>query len=397
MRIQHVACLVIPRFPLACELAGRPQLRGLPAVLGGGDGGPRVVVASQEAYRFGVRSGATLRESIGLCPSLVVLEPRPARYDVIWDDVIAALQHVSPIVQREEQPGVAFVDLTGLDRLYGESLPAMLLDCAPIALKPRLGIAPGKFPALAAASTAGPGDVITITGSEVIAFLAPRSINLLPLDDEALRRMRLLGIGTLGALAALPRQAIQAQFGRSGVIAWELARGVDGRPVLPEPYVERIIEALDFGPPLVSREAVLMALQTMLTRSLRQPLVQHRVVRAVAVSAVTERDRRWNRLLTLKEPTGDRDRLWVALRTIIDYADLPGAIATLRLELSGLTGEGEKQVQLFRERARRQEELEEMLRQLKARYGHCPVGRVVEVEPWSRVPERRMALVDFDP
>ena len=40
--------------------------------------------------------------------------------------------------------------------------------------------------------------------------------------------------------------------------------------------------------------------------------------------------------------------------------------------------------------------LEESLRQLKARYGYCPVGRVVEMEPWSRVPERRLALIDFD-
>ena len=396
MPIQNVACLVIPRFPLACELAERPHLRGLPLALGGGDGGPRVLAASPEALRFGVRSGATLREAIALCPALVVLEPRPARYDVIWEDVSAALQRVSPIVQRE-QPGAAYIDLTGLDRLYGDSLPPMLLDCAPIALEPRLGIAPGKFAALAAASAAGPGDAITIAAEEVTSFLAPRPIDLLPLDDETLRRMRLLGIDTLRALAALPSQAVQAQFGRAGTTAWGLARGVDGRPVLPDPYVERIIEALDFGPPLVSREAVLIALQTLLTRSLRQPRVQHRFVRAVAVSAVTERDRRWHRLLTLKEPTGDRDRIWLALRTIIDYADLPGAIATLRLELSGLTGEGGKQVQLFRERARRQEELEEMLRQLKARYGHCPVGRVVEVEPWSRVPERRMALVDFDP
>jgi DNA polymerase-4/protein ImuB len=42
------------------------------------------------------------------------------------------------------------------------------------------------------------------------------------------------------------------------------------------------------------------------------------------------------------------------------------------------------------------ERLEEALRQLKARYGYCPVGRVVEMEPWNRVPERRLALIDFD-
>jgi DNA polymerase-4/protein ImuB len=47
-------------------------------------------------------------------------------------------------------------------------------------------------------------------------------------------------------------------------------------------------------------------------------------------------------------------------------------------------------------RRRLREQLEDALRQLKARYGYCPVGRVVEVEPWSRIPEQRLALIDYD-
>ena len=48
-------------------------------------------------------------------------------------------------------------------------------------------------------------------------------------------------------------------------------------------------------------------------------------------------------------------------------------------------------------RSAMRERLEESLRQLKARYGYCPVGQVVEMEPWSRIPERRLGLIDFDP
>jgi DNA polymerase-4/protein ImuB len=140
-----------------------------------------------------------------------------------------------------------------------------------------------------------------------------------------------------------------------------------------------------------------VALEPMLVRALRQPSVHHRFVRALVLYATTEQGRAWRRNFTLKEPSGDRDRLWRIVRTLVEYAELPGTITELRLELAGLTREGGRQTQLFREQARRKEELEETLRQLKTRYGQCSVSRVVEVEPWSRVPERRMALVDFDP
>jgi len=65
--------------------------------------------------------------------------------------------------------------------------------------------------------------------------------------------------------------------------------------------------------------------------------------------------------------------------------------------LSGLTGETGKQEGLFVAKGRRRAQLEEALRQLKARFGQSPVYHVVEVEPWSRIPERRLALIDYDP
>ena len=37
------------------------------------------------------------------------------------------------------------------------------------------------------------------------------------------------------------------------------------------------------------------------------------------------------------------------------------------------------------------------VRELKLRLGHSPLYRVVEVDPWSRIPERRHALLSFDP
>ncbi|HWO93288.1 MAG TPA: DNA polymerase Y family protein [Dehalococcoidia bacterium] len=393
---RQVACLLISHFAMACELAERPELRGHPVVLGGGDAGPRVVDLTDEALRYGIDPGISLREAIALCPALTVIEPRPALYDDMFDDTLDALHQVSPIVERGGL-GVTYADLTGLERLYGPRLPEALLVCAPPMLAPRLGIAWGKFPALAAAAFAEPGTPLLVPRSETAGFLSPQSVDLLPLPSDAHRRLRMLDIRTVGAFAALPRSAVQAQFGATGALAWDLAHGNDDRPLDPEPHTERIVEVLEFAPPLTGRDAVLMALEQMLVRALRQPGARNRFARGLFIRAATERGRSWSRRYTLKEPSSDRVRLAAILRTLVEYAEFPGALLELRLELTDLTREGGQQAQLFRERTRVREELETTLRQLKTRYGHCPVGRVVEVEPWSRVPERRMALVDYDP
>ena len=89
--------------------------------------------------------------------------------------------------------------------------------------------------------------------------------------------------------------------------------------------------------------------------------------------------------------------MWSALRPVIEEARFPGPLTELGVELLGLVMESGRQLHLSATRPRMQEQLEESLRELKARYGYCPIGRIVELEPWSRIPERRLALIDFDP
>ncbi|MEX2228230.1 MAG: hypothetical protein WEB13_01195 [Dehalococcoidia bacterium] len=263
---------------------------------------------------------------------------------------------------------------------------------------PRLGIADRRFTAFAAARTAAPGTARRVAGDEATAFLASLPAEWLPLSDDALTHLRLLGLRTLGAFAALPRHAVEAQFGFEGGRAWLAARGEDPAPVRADPVArERVIEHAQSQPPLVSREAVTGVVEQLLGRALRHPRVRRRFVRALRLRAITEDDRLWERVHTMKEPTGDRARLWLAIRPLLEYADYPGPIAELELELSGLTTESGRQVGLFVDRTRRREQLDEMVRHLKLRYGQSPVARVVDVEPWSRVPERRHALMDYEP
>lgn len=402
-----IATLLVSRFPLACELLERSRLRGRAVAVARPDGS--VWTASAEAEACGVAPGLKLREAISRCPALDVLEGRPALYLDRAEAILAALEQAAPGVEPAAgfanagpgaggEHGVAHLDLRGLRRLHGSArgLAAALLACVPAPLEPRLGIGPGKFAALAAAHQAKPG-AWRAAGRDVAAFLAGLPVTTLPISEEAHRRLRLLGVTTLAAVAAIPPAALAAQLGPEGELAARLAVGEDEDPVRPRPRLERVVERVELETPVVNREALLVAAEQALTRALRQPRIRERAARQVGLRAETEQGACWERTLTFKEPLGERDPIWSVLRATLQEAQLPGPVVVLRLELAGITAEQGRQLSLPLMRKRVRDHLEEAMRQLKAHYGYCPVGRIVEVEPWSRVPERRLALIDFDP
>lgn len=389
-----VGCLLVRSFPLACELADHRELVGSPsAVVDDGS----LVAVSPEAEARAVHPGQTTREAIGRCPVVAVLEARPARYRAIWEGILAAVELVAFTVEPAAM-GVVYVAVDELLTCH-RSLDAAtraLLGCVPPALEPRIGVAPTRFAALLAAHQASAAASRVVTEEELAAFLAPQPVQALPVSTEMQRRLRVLGLRTLAELRVLPRSALAAQFGPEGALAWELARGADRDPLRPQRRPLQLEERLNLETPLSSRQALLVAWEQTLSRLARHEGCRGLAARQVEVRAATERGRQWSRTVTFKEPLADSRRIWSALRAVLDEAQFPGPLSELVVELRGLVPAVGQQLALPSARSALRGRLEEGLRQLKARYGYCPVGRVVEVEPWNRIPERRLALVDFD-
>ncbi len=394
-----LACLLIPALALACELAERPALAAQ-SVAVTDESRVRVIECSRRAASLGVRPGMQLRKATALCPGLVVLEQRPALVARIAAHLVEAMASISPLVE-EAEPGVVYADLHGLEALYPRPglVEQAIFDMVSPGLPARLGIAGTKFTARIAARCASPGEPLRVETDEAKDFLAGKPVAWLPLDHEAIERLGLLGIRTIGGFAAFTRPVVEAQFGKAGGRAWLAARGEDCSPLWPRSFErERVLERVEAQPPLVSREAISRTAEQMLIRALRQPRALNRFVCVVRLCATTDDDRLWERIRVLREPAGGQERLWAAIRPLLDEADYPGPVAELELELGGLTSESGRQPALMNAaQVRKREQLDEMVRHLKVRYGHPAVARVVEVEPWSRIPERRHALMDYDP
>lgn len=394
-----LACLTIPALALACEVAERPALAAqLVAVTD--ESRVRVLECSARAASLGVWSGMSLRKATALCPGLIVLEQRPALVARVAAHLVDAIASISPLVE-EGEPGIVYADLRGMEALYPR--PGMveqaIFDAVPLGLRPCLGIADTKFTTGIAARCALPGEPLRVEPATAKDFLAGKPAAWLPLDHEAIERLGLLGIRTIGEFAAFARSAVEAQFGKAGGRAWLAARGEDPSPLRPRPFErEQVLERVQAQPPLVSREAITRTVEQMLIRALRHPRALNRFVCSVRLCATTDDDRLWERIRVLREPAGGQVRLWAAIRPLLEEADYHGPVAELELELGGLTSESGRQPALLNaEQIRKHEQLDEMVRHLKVRYGHPAVARVVEVEPWSRIPERRHALMDYDP
>jgi protein ImuB len=137
------------------------------------------------------------------------------------------------------------------------------------------------------------------------------------------------------------------------------------------------------------------ALAALLERLLARPERAGRAPRQLALSAKLVGGGSWRRSLTLREPTAEPDRLRLALASKL--AELPSPTAELRLELGELTESVGTQAELIRPRGSRlRERLRVGLRQARAAVGLDAVCTVVEVAPWSRIPESRAILVPRD-
>jgi DNA polymerase-4 len=232
-RILHVD---MDAFFASVEQQRRPELRGVPLVIGGnGDPMKRGVVSttSYEARRFGVHSAMPLRVAWRLCPEAVFLPVDYREYARISGVIKSILREVTPIM---EDVGIdeAFLDISGIDRhpedIAGEIKvkirQATGLSCS-------IGIAPNKLLAKIASDMEKPDGLTIITEDDVAARIWPLPVRKLrgvgPKTEEHLKGMR---VETIGDLAALRREVLLNRFGLSyGNYLFDAARGIDYTPL----------------------------------------------------------------------------------------------------------------------------------------------------------------------
>jgi nucleotidyltransferase/DNA polymerase involved in DNA repair len=362
----------------------------------------------------------TVSQAIGLCSTLRLIEPDPVHYDEQFAALLSALSEVSPVVEPAEL-GLVYVGVDGLAGIFGS--PQKIIAAIRQTIRPsdhqtvRLGWGVGKFTAWVAASRAKPSEAIVVPIGEEQKFLASQPIAVLPLDTDIHRRLRQLGVRTLGALAALPEAAVTAQFGEVGRRLWQLAAGRIAEPVAGRMTPDPIVAALTFFTPVGERELLARSVDQLIVRALKHPRRVGWRVHAMRLRADLEsgqaagnvRDaadpttnRSWLVNVLLKEPTADGARIAAPLKIRLEQSPPTGAVERLVLEFTAFAP-GTTELQLFARdaqaaaRAGQQRALQSAVREVRMRVKRSCLYHVIEVQPWSRLPERRYALIDYEP
>ena len=401
-----IVCLQIPRFALTVAV-GREALLSAPLALAPEAGREPVVgEPSAAAETQGVRAGMRLGEALARCPGLRLVPPDPAGVADAHDRLLAALEGIGAAVEAG-RPGLAFFDAHALRHLHGDLAGVITVARRAAGRPARIGAGPTRFAALAAASRARARRA-EVFGPDLRAV--QRALAALPVDllvtfaegrgehaDIALAALpeplRRLGVSTLGELATLPRAAVADRFGAVGLRARELARGKDV-PLRPREPVEQLQEELEL-PESASGPQLEQALGLLVDRLLARRERRGRALRAAVVSAVLVEGGTWRDRMTFREPLTDPRRMRLVLAPKL--AGLPAPAEVLRLRAEGFGPPTGAQGAMVEEPASaRAERLREAVRQTRVAAGPDAALRVLEVDPDSRVPERRLVLAPWE-
>lgn len=247
----------LDQFIAAVEMLRRPELAGLPVVVGGrGDPSERGVVAtaSYAARACGVGSGMPLRTAARKCPDAVFLPVDKPAYDEASARVMAALRALRwggvPVLVEVLGWDEAFIAAgpdhgeLGDPRVFAEQVRSQVL--AATGLSCCVGIGDNRLRAKVATDFGKPGGedgsgVFGLTADTWLAVMGERPTTALwGIGAKTARRLRELGVETVAQLAAADPARLATELGPTmGPWFHRLGQGVDTHPVDPTPWVPR--------------------------------------------------------------------------------------------------------------------------------------------------------------
>jgi protein ImuB len=348
-----------------------------------------------------------LGEALARCPSLRLIPADPARAAALWEGLLRRLEGIGAAVESTSE-GEAFFEVEGLRGLYGDERGVLLAARQAAQLPARIALAPNRFASLLAArrgrqlprEVSGKGAETIVPPAGLRRFLAPIPVGSLAWglgpDDPAvvglIDALRRLGLRTLGELAALRAEQLADRFGELGLRALRLARGED-TPLRSRRVPEELVSEIEL-PDGVAGEQLDLALGLLVERLLAAPERRERTVLSLRLSARLCAGGSWSVEQGLGRPSASAPLIASLLAPRL--GELPGPASALRLRATALGSAARKQLDLGpKEEERRGEQLGAAVREVREVAGAEALLRVIDVDPRSRVPERRMALAPY--
>jgi DNA polymerase-4 len=338
-------------FYASVEQRDDPALRGKPVIVGGHPRRGVVLAASYEVRPFGVRSAMPMVEAMRRAPHAVVVSPRMRVYEEASERIFAILTGVTPLVEPLSLDE-AFLDVSASKALFGS--PAAIASelrqriASEVGLPSSAGIAAVKFAAKIASDLAKPNGQREIPADQTREFLAPLPVaRLWGVGKKTEAVLLQLGLHTVGDIAASTPDWLDRHVA-GGRDLWELACGIDPRPVVPDREAKSIGAEDTFEEDLQDEDAILPYVHAQAARVARRLRAAQRQAATIQLKVKRADFTVLTRQTTLAERTDDGLAIYKAA------AALFRALGPARkIRLTGVSAHGlermQKQVSLWGE------------------------------------------------
>lgn len=227
-------------FFVSCERLIDSRLNNRPVLIGGTSDRGVVAACSYEARKFGIHSAMPMRMAKQLCPEAVILRGNSGIYTKYSNIVTEIIKNEVPLYEKSSIDEF-YLDLTGMDRFFGCKKLASELRTKIIresGLPISFGLSLNKTVSKIATGEAKPNNELNIDSGTEKGFLAPLSVKKIPMvGDKTYRSLCNLGVKQIRNLQEMPIELMEKVFGKSGIIIWKKAQGIDNSPVIA--YHER--------------------------------------------------------------------------------------------------------------------------------------------------------------
>lgn len=368
-------------FYASVEQRDRPELGGLPVVVGGLDGRGVVCAASYEARPFGVRSAMPISQARRLCPQAVYLPVRMSHYAQVSRQIRDIMFSFTPLVEPLSLDE-AFLDVGGCQKLFGavDEIARQIKSHikSEIGLNASVGAAPNKFLAKLASDLCKPDGLLVIPAERIEETLTPLPVERLwGVGAKSAARFHALGIKTIGQLAKWSERSLIEHFGEMGSQFWRLAHGIDDRQVVSDRESKSISSETTFAQDIAdpeALEAVLLGLVDHVAGRLRHEGLHARTIDLKIRSS----DFRTKMLSKSIEPTHATESVW---RTAAELLERSMTLDLLPVRLLGvgagnLVRDAVIQGDLFDGgRRERQDAVDRAVDAIRAQYGTRAIER----------------------
>lgn len=366
-------------FFASVEQLDHPEYRGHPVIVGGLSARGVVATASYEARKFGVHSAMPLVKAKQLCPDGIYVWPRFERYKEISNVIHDVMREFTPIIEPLSLDE-AFLEVTGMSTLYpgpyqlGQAIKKRVFEETGLIIS--AGLAPNKFLAKLASDLDKPDGLVVIPygkEQEVLKNLPIKRIWGIGKQSE--KRFKEAGFHKIGDIQELAdERPLIPVCGNQARRIWELANGIDNRPVEPDRKIQSVGNEETYGEDITDPEVIDLELRYFANRVAKRLRKKGLTGHTISIKIRFSDFSTISRQKKLDTNTDNEHIIYEMARILFDKLDITKPIRLMGITVSGVDEDPLFQDSLFTaETDASQERLSEVLDDLQSKFGDTAI------------------------